>query len=44
MNRPPTWIFLFLPLMWLNLEPVRSERHSLTYIYTALSKPVGLPG
>ncbi|XP_022613176.1 H-2 class I histocompatibility antigen, Q10 alpha chain-like isoform X2 [Seriola dumerili] len=23
---------------------VNSERHSLTYIYTALSKPVGLPG
>ncbi|GLD59517.1 H-2 class I histocompatibility antigen, L-D alpha chain-like isoform X1 [Lates japonicus] len=49
MNRPPTWIFLFLPLMWLNLEPVRSGyytpvasptdiRKNTTYIYTAFSK------
>ncbi|XP_022613180.1 H-2 class I histocompatibility antigen, Q10 alpha chain-like isoform X5 [Seriola dumerili] len=44
MTRATTWIFLFLPLMWQNLEPAGGERHSLTYIYTALSKPVGLPG
>ncbi|XP_037650225.1 patr class I histocompatibility antigen, alpha chain G-like isoform X1 [Sebastes umbrosus] len=31
--------------MFLNLEPTAGDRHSLTYIYTALSEnPVGLPG
>lgn len=45
MIQPQTWIFLFLPFMFLNLEPTAGEIHSLTYIYTALSKePVGLPG
>ncbi|KAK2830872.1 hypothetical protein Q5P01_018803 [Channa striata] len=44
MNRPATWIFLFLPLMWLNVEPTGGEIHSLSYIYTAFSKPVGLKG
>ncbi|XP_074468586.1 H-2 class I histocompatibility antigen, Q10 alpha chain-like [Sebastes fasciatus] len=41
----PRPIFLFLPFMFLNLEPTAGEIHSLTYIYTALSEnPVGLPG
>nr|XP_020478252.1 H-2 class I histocompatibility antigen, Q9 alpha chain-like isoform X3 [Monopterus albus] len=44
MNLPTAWIFLFLPLLWLNLESSGAERHSLTYIYTALSKPVNSPG
>ncbi|XP_037650203.1 H-2 class I histocompatibility antigen, L-D alpha chain-like isoform X3 [Sebastes umbrosus] len=45
MIQPQTWIFLFLPFMFLNLEPTAGDKHSLTYIYTALSKePVGLPG
>uniref|UniRef100_A0A8D0A4Q4 Ig-like domain-containing protein n=2 Tax=Sander lucioperca TaxID=283035 RepID=A0A8D0A4Q4_SANLU len=44
MSQPTAWIFLFLPFMWLNLEPTGGETHSLTYIYTAFSKPVGLPG
>ncbi|XP_039675726.1 H-2 class I histocompatibility antigen, Q10 alpha chain-like isoform X2 [Perca fluviatilis] len=44
MSQPTAWIFLFLPFMWLNFEPTGGEIHSLTYIYTAFSKPVGLPG
>ncbi|TKS89206.1 H-2 class I histocompatibility antigen, L-D alpha chain [Collichthys lucidus] len=44
MDRPQTWIFLFLPVLGLKLEPAVSEIHSLTYIYTAFSKPVDLPG
>ncbi|XP_071355613.1 major histocompatibility complex class I-related gene protein-like isoform X3 [Trachinotus anak] len=44
MTRLTTFIFLFLPLMWLKPEPAGAEKHSLTYIYTALSKPAGLPG
>ncbi|XP_028454216.1 H-2 class I histocompatibility antigen, Q10 alpha chain-like isoform X1 [Perca flavescens] len=44
MSQPKAWIFLFLPFMWLNLEPTGGEIHSLTYIYTAFSKPVNLPG
>ncbi|KAF7651631.1 hypothetical protein LDENG_00108120 [Lucifuga dentata] len=35
---------LFLTVTWLSLEPVGSEVHSLTYIYTAFSKPMELPG
>ncbi|XP_038581791.1 class I histocompatibility antigen, F10 alpha chain-like isoform X3 [Micropterus salmoides] len=44
MNSPTSWMFLFLPLLWLNLEAAANERHSLYYTYTALSEPVGLPG
>ncbi|KAM4631415.1 class I histocompatibility antigen, F10 alpha chain-like [Polymixia lowei] len=44
MNRPTTWIFVFLPLMWLIIEPIGGEKHSLSYIYTAFSKPANLPG
>ncbi|KAM4631414.1 class I histocompatibility antigen, F10 alpha chain-like [Polymixia lowei] len=44
MNRPTTWIFVFLPLMWLIIEPIGGEVHSLSYIYTAFSKPANLPG
>uniref|UniRef100_A0A3Q1IVP7 Ig-like domain-containing protein n=1 Tax=Anabas testudineus TaxID=64144 RepID=A0A3Q1IVP7_ANATE len=44
MNQPTTWIFLFLPLLWLNLQTTGGEIHSLRYIYTAFSKPVGLEG
>ncbi|XP_047461018.1 H-2 class I histocompatibility antigen, Q10 alpha chain-like isoform X6 [Mugil cephalus] len=44
MNPPRIWIFVFLSLMWGNVDPAGGEKHSLTYIYTALSKPVGLEG
>ncbi|KAF3706990.1 H-2 class I histocompatibility antigen, L-D alpha chain Precursor [Channa argus] len=44
MKRPKTWIILFLPLMWLNLELTGGELHSLTYIYTAFSRPLGFKG
>ncbi|XP_067369245.1 BOLA class I histocompatibility antigen, alpha chain BL3-7-like isoform X1 [Channa argus] len=44
MKRPKTWIILFLPLMWLNLQLTGGELHSLTYIYTAFSRPLGLEG
>ncbi|XP_047461044.1 H-2 class I histocompatibility antigen, L-D alpha chain-like isoform X3 [Mugil cephalus] len=44
MNPPRVWIFVFLSLMWGDVDPAGGEKHSLTYIYTALSKPVGLPG
>ncbi|XP_073318915.1 patr class I histocompatibility antigen, alpha chain G-like [Pagrus major] len=44
MSRATTWIVLFLPLMWLNLVATATERHSLHYIYTALSEDVELPG
>ncbi|KAI3358961.1 hypothetical protein L3Q82_015340 [Scortum barcoo] len=37
-------IFLFLPLMSLNVGLTGGEKHSLYYIYTAFSKPVGLQG
>ncbi|XP_029918939.1 major histocompatibility complex class I-related gene protein-like isoform X7 [Myripristis murdjan] len=38
------WLFLFLPLMWLQFHPTGSELHSLTYIYTAFNKPYERPG
>ncbi|XP_044190654.1 BOLA class I histocompatibility antigen, alpha chain BL3-6-like isoform X3 [Thunnus albacares] len=44
MNPATTWIFLFWAVFSPNLEPIKCEKHSLTYIYTAFSKPVGLPG
>ncbi|XP_047461039.1 H-2 class I histocompatibility antigen, Q10 alpha chain-like isoform X3 [Mugil cephalus] len=44
MNPSRVWIFVFLSLMWGDVDPAGGEKHSLTYIYTALSKPVGLPG
>ncbi|XP_025757811.1 uncharacterized protein LOC100711798 [Oreochromis niloticus] len=44
MNFTQTWIFLFLPFLWVSVGPVGGETHSLHYIYTALSKPVGLLG
>ncbi|XP_042292408.1 DLA class I histocompatibility antigen, A9/A9 alpha chain-like isoform X3 [Thunnus maccoyii] len=44
MNPATTWIFLFWAVFSPNLEPIKCEKHSLTYIYTAFSKPVELPG
>ncbi|XP_030003745.1 major histocompatibility complex class I-related gene protein-like isoform X3 [Sphaeramia orbicularis] len=44
MHRPKMWIFVFLPLLWVNIIPTESDRHSLTYIYTALSKDPKIPG
>ncbi|KAM9384770.1 major histocompatibility complex class I-related gene protein-like isoform 2-T2 [Pholidichthys leucotaenia] len=44
MNLHATWIFLFLPLISVHVNPAGGETHSLTYIYTALSKDVNLPG
>uniref|UniRef100_A0A671TLT6 H-2 class I histocompatibility antigen, L-D alpha chain-like n=1 Tax=Sparus aurata TaxID=8175 RepID=A0A671TLT6_SPAAU len=44
MGRATNWIFLFLPLLWLNLVAAKRETHSLHYIYTALSRDLGLPG
>ncbi|GAA6236474.1 class I histocompatibility antigen, F10 alpha chain-like, partial [Lates japonicus] len=41
MNPVTAFILLGTGLM---TGTVTGERHSLTYIYTALSKPVGLPG
>ncbi|XP_076862374.1 class I histocompatibility antigen, F10 alpha chain-like isoform X3 [Brachyhypopomus gauderio] len=40
MGRAPLCVFMLFGL----LLPVLSEKHSLYYIYTALSKPLSLPG
>ncbi|XP_067468051.1 class I histocompatibility antigen, F10 alpha chain-like [Thunnus thynnus] len=44
MNPATAWMFLFWAVFSPNLEPIKCEKHSLTYIYTAFSKPVELPG
>uniref|UniRef100_A0A3B4WRR2 MHC class I-like antigen recognition-like domain-containing protein n=1 Tax=Seriola lalandi dorsalis TaxID=1841481 RepID=A0A3B4WRR2_SERLL len=46
-RRDCIWFKMFLTAIFVLLGTgltVNSEKHSLTYIYTALSKPVGLPG
>nr|AHA37385.1 MHC class I antigen ZDA transcript variant 3 [Danio rerio] len=38
------FVVLLLAVMLLDVEPATTEKHSLYYIYTALSRPVDLPG